>query len=101
MQIERALLEEAEYAAKGIRGAAAALEPELREIEQRKLEIEAVREAAALAPKRLLKFQPKIGTEYQCPRCWIGDERRSALTAIPGDVMRCHTCGGDFIIPSE
>jgi DNA-directed RNA polymerase subunit RPC12/RpoP len=103
MRIEDALREEAEYAAQNAQARLAAVEAELAEIEQQKREKEAQCQSARLAPKRLLEYRLKIGTEYQCPRCWIENERRSNLSAIPSDtrddIMRCHTCGSDFLIP--
>ena len=79
MEIEKALLEEAQYAVSDLKNRARVLEPQLEEIEKLKLEIEAECQAGRLAPKRLLQYEFKIGTEYQCPRCWIYYERRSAL----------------------
>jgi len=104
MELERALLEEARYAAKRIASEAKALESELLEIEQRKLEIQRKLEAAARASNRLAEFSPKTGTKYQCPRCWVRNERTSPLSPVPSstddDIMRCHTCGADFLIPN-
>lgn len=104
MSIEIALAKEAEYAASNAQHRVAALELQLKEVERQKLEIEAKCQVASLAPKRLLKFQPKIGTEYQCPRCWISDERRSSLRPIPAiddtdDTMVCRACGAEYLIP--
>jgi hypothetical protein len=103
MEIETALLEEAQYAVSNLKNRARALESQLQEIKKLKLEIEAECQAASLAPKRLLKFQPKIGTEYQCPRCWIEHERRSSLRPVASggrdDLMRCNTCPAEYAIP--
>ena len=100
--IETALLEEAQYAVSNLKNRARALEPQLQEINKLKLEIEAECEAASLAPKRLLKFQTKIGTEYQCPRCWIEHERRSSLRPVPtgtrDDMMKCSVCPAEYAI---
>src|SRR5271157_1071839 len=73
------------------------LQRELAETEDRKAQLEAQLHAANLAHKRLAEFQVKIGTDYQCPRCWIDHETRAALTPIGGgtdkeDFFRCHTC---------
>jgi len=58
--------------------------------------LKAERDKAALAPKRRANFQIKIGADYQCPQCWIADERRSVLTPIPSDtpddIFRCSVC---------
>ena len=105
MEIEKALLEEAQYAVSNLKNRARALEPQLQEIERLKLEIEAECHAARLAPKRLLEYRLKIDTEYQCPHCWINSERRSALrpansASDDGGLMRCQTCAAEFAIPT-
>src|SRR5687768_1343773 len=105
MDIERVLLEEADYVASSIQGGARALEAELRELEVGKVQIDAKLHAANRSRQRLLGFQHRIGRDYQCPRCWIQNEARSALSPIPGtdehDIMRCHACGADFVIPLD
>ena len=89
--IETALLEEAQYAVSNLKNRARALEPQLQEINKLKL------------PKRLLKFQTKIGTEFQCPRCWIEHERRSSLRPVPAgtrdDMMKCSVCAAEYAVP--
>jgi hypothetical protein len=86
-----------------LKNRARALESQLQEIKKLKLEIEAECQAASLAPKRLLKFQPKIGTEYPRPRCWIEQERRSSLRPVPtgtrDDMMKCSLCPDEYVIP--
>jgi hypothetical protein len=73
------------------------LKRELAEIETRKSKI-----AANLARERLASFQPEIGGDLQCPRCWIDHEMRASLVAIPAtgpskeDAFRCHACGFDL-----
>ena len=103
MEIEKTLLEEAQYAVSNLKNRARALESQLQEIEKLKLEIEAECQAASLAPKRLLKFQPKAGTQYQCPRCWINHERQSVLRPVNSaseehGVMHCQICAAKFVI---
>jgi len=58
---------------------------------------------ARLASNRRLDFQVRIGIDYQCPRCWIDSERRSALFSVGGgtrheNFFRCHTCDYKFTI---
>ena len=106
MEIEKALLEEAQYAVSNLKNRARMLGPQLQEIEKLKLEMEAECQAARLAPKRLLEYKFKIDTEYQCPHCWINYERRSALRPANSasddrDLMRCQTCGAEFVIPKR
>lgn len=71
-----------------------ALEDQLREVAR---EIaEAQRGLTRSAPERLLSYVPRIGPDFQCPRCWIEHERRSVLQAVPtnidDDVFRCASC---------
>lgn len=107
--IETAIFDEAHYQAKRLQDATPALNAELRkleqqqaEVERRKAEINAQLEAARVSAKRLLNFRPCIGTDFQCPRCWIVNEVRSPLRPIPSDtsddIMRCRVCEGDFTI---
>jgi hypothetical protein len=78
------------------------LKRELAEIETRKSKI-----AANLARERLASFQPEIGGDLQCPRCWIDHEMRASLVAIPAtgpskeDAFRCHACGFDLSFPFQ
>ena len=67
MEIEKALLEEAQYAVSNLKNRARALEPQLQEIERLKLEIEAECHAARLAPKRLLEYRLKIERSTNAP----------------------------------
>ena len=77
-------------------------EAELLEIERRKIEIGAKLKAAHLAPQRALNFKPMLGSDYQCPVCWIDHDARSTLFSVPAtttdDIMRCPTCA-DFFFP--
>ena len=56
-----------------------------------------------LASVRLSVFRPKIGVSYQCPACWVKNEKRSALDPIQtntrDDAFGCEVCGSDFLIP--
>ncbi len=106
MDLEKTLLEEAQYAVSDLKNRARVLEPQLQELEKLKLEVEAQCRAARLAPKRLLEYRFQIGTDYQCPRCWIYYERQSALhPADPSDgertIMRCQTCAAEFVLSTR
>jgi hypothetical protein len=63
----------------------------------------AVPSVGARAKQRLLNYRPGSGSKFECPSCWVYNEVRSPLTAIPGtdeyDVLRCHGCGSDWNIP--
>ncbi len=82
---------------------ASALELDLREIEDRKAEIEAKLHSAKLSLKRLSNFHSEDGGDFQCPRCWISNEARSSLTPILGtdseDIFKCKVCGYQISIP--
>jgi hypothetical protein len=106
MDLEKTLLQEAQYAVSDLKNRARVLEPQLQEIEKLKLEIEAECRAARLAPKRLLEYKFQIGPEYQCPRCWVYQERRSALqpTNAPNAdraILRCQTCAAEFVVSAR
>ena len=105
MSIENILSEEATYQAERMQGPSPALEAQLREIERSKTDIEAQLDAAKRAHKRLLDYRPRIGVDFQCPRCWIQKEVKSALSPVGGatrdDILRCHTCGLDIYIPEQ
>lgn len=78
-------------------GRAFRLQEQKFEIETRLREIEAQLHAANLAYDRLASFQPEIGRDFQCPRCWIEHETRAVLAPIGGgtrhaDFFRCETC---------
>jgi hypothetical protein len=103
MDLEKTLLEEAQYAVSDLKNRARVLEPQLQQIEKLKLEIEAECRAARLAPKRLLEYKFQIGTEYQCPRCWVYHERRSGLQPANSRnadraILRCQACATQFVV---
>ena len=81
----------------------AGLEREILDLETKAAQKKALVDALRFGPQRLLDFQFKLGADYQCPRCWINHEKRSALTPIGGgtnteDFFRCHTCGNTFSV---
>ena len=67
MSVELILRDEADNQARYLENAASALNAELREIERRKADIDAQLQAVRLAHKRLLNFQPCIGTDFNAP----------------------------------
>ena len=73
------------------------LEPERAEIQMRLKTIEAMLDSASLCHERARNFVAQVGRDYQCPRCWIIHEAKTALTPIPSDTkddrFRCDRCG--------
>jgi hypothetical protein len=102
MTTERELRQAAREIAAQAQAAVTRLEQETLDLKTRLAEKEAERDAARLAPKRLANYPVRLGTDYQCPRCWIEHEKRSPLRPIPSgdknDILRCGICGEDFII---
>ncbi len=78
-------------------GRTAQIERELAEIEGQKAKLQAQLNAAHLAHERLSRFVPVLGSDLQCPRCWIDHETRSILYGTAHgtrgtDTFRCHAC---------
>jgi DNA-directed RNA polymerase subunit RPC12/RpoP len=90
--------------AQNAQGRMSRLQHELKEIETRKTEIEAQLKVIGLIPERVLNFKPRVGADFQCPRCWIEHENRSALIPMGGgtsseDYFRCPDCSYEIAIP--
>ena len=78
------------------------LQAKLLELEKEKATIEAERKSIGLAPNRALMFKPRIGLDYQCPACWVKDEKQSRIDFVAdasGDHARCDVCGFDARYP--
>ena len=80
------------------------LEPELLQMEQRKLEIQAQFDSANLCFDRLNSFRPELGGHLQCPGCWIRNERHTNLTPLSDkseaeQLFRCDICQLDYSVP--
>jgi hypothetical protein len=103
MDIDKLLLDEAANTVQRLEDSVSVLEAELAAIDQRVAEINAEIQDARLARKRLLDFRAQIGTDFQCPRCWVQSETRSTLEALPGadgeELLICRTCGSEYLIP--
>lgn len=55
---------------------------------------------------RTANYRPVASlTQFNCPRCWVRDAVNAVLTPAPGtddyDVLRCHTCHADLVVPFE
>src|SRR5258708_7033627 len=75
----------------------AGLERELGDLQVQIAQKQAMPDTLGFGHQRLANFQVKIGPDYQCPRCWIMLEKRSALRPIGGgtnteDFFRCNDC---------
>lgn len=94
-------------------GAGDALEAEIKKldarpfnIQKRKAELESKIKARSIYLKRFGNFQPLVGTEFQCPRCWMKDEVRAGLdvTNVRGGrywrqaELHCWRCHQDFFV---
>jgi hypothetical protein len=82
---------------------ALALQEQIAEIKARKAQLKAEYEIAKRASQRLASFEVKIGSNFQCPHCWINSERRSVLSPAGkgtgrNDFFRCRTCGSEFTV---
>jgi hypothetical protein len=103
MSIEKILLDEAAGMADSLEDGVAALEAELVTADQRRIETEAELKAAKLARTRLLDFRPRLGHGYQCPHCWIQNQRQSTLSPVASvtsdEILRCDACGSEYVIP--
>jgi hypothetical protein len=93
MSLERKLGRIADEIATHAQKRAAYLRGEYLEAEKLALEKKARFESANLAFKRTANFKVKIGTDYQCPRCWVESGKAASLRADPGDtrddILRC------------
>jgi hypothetical protein len=94
--ISQELLARANEVAERLDAKSGQLKQELLEIQIRTKQIEAALHNADVANKRLLNYRPTLGSDYQCPDCFIKNEVRSSLRAIPGkgthDLFKCPTC---------
>ena len=64
----------------GLHQRATQLQTELAEVEARKAALQTELDAARLSQQRLMNFEPQIGRDFQCPRCWVQHEKRSVLS---------------------
>lgn len=80
----------------------ARLQREQPELEKRLAEKQAQLDLASLAPKRLANYVVRVGADYQCPRCWIYEEKRSRMLPRPGpprqDIFECVVCGRSVVL---
>lgn len=84
------------------------LHDELKEMERRKIEIEAELNTARLSDKRLAHFQVAVRGTHQCPRCGIDRGIQSNLLTVAhgvdatnsfGKLFRCGVCEYEIVVP--
>jgi transposase-like protein len=101
MSLAGELKQIAQEVADHARARASSLQAQLTQIEAQKTAVSAKLASARLATERLYHFQPEIGGKLQCPRCWIDNELRTALSPIPSitedDRFRCHICQSEYL----
>jgi hypothetical protein len=93
MSIEGELRQMAHEAALRAKSRASRLNTEYLEAEDRLSTLKAKLDFENFSEDRLLNFKVKIGTDYQCPICWIDNERRASLRPAHTDdgegALRC------------
>jgi hypothetical protein len=93
MSIEGELRQMAHDAAARAKGRASRLSEEYAEAEKSLSALKTKLDFENFAEDRLVNFKVKIGTDYQCPICWIDDKGRFPLRPAYTDdklaVLRC------------
>jgi len=77
---------------------ATTLKREIVGLEEQLAEKNAALQSSHEAHDRLLNFHPQVGSDYQCPRCWIEEDLRAILRAVAADAndtdrLACERCG--------
>jgi DNA-directed RNA polymerase subunit RPC12/RpoP len=102
MSIENAIMQAGLELANDIQRRIAGLEKKKAELENELSINQAALDAAKFCHDHFADFQVKFGPNYQCPRCWINNESRSALRPIPSDtdtdILRCSNCQFEVLI---
>ena len=81
------LWSEAEQISLKVQRRAQTIKARLDEIERQKAAIEAELYSTDSVLQRAVNFRPCIGRDFQCPRCWIRNEARSALHPFPAPTI--------------
>jgi hypothetical protein len=96
MSARAIIVEEAKETAGLLERQTDVLRHDLKKIEARKTELETQLTVAKLCYERIATFEPEIGGNLQCPRCWIYNNVRSTMQAILSprqeDVLKCDNC---------
>ena len=101
MSVEGELREIASKVAARVQKRAASLQKEYLDAQKLALEKKAQFDFANGAFDRATSFEVTIGTDYQCPTCWIENGIRSKFRPLPSknrdDVFECQY-GHDLIV---
>ena len=96
MSLNTQIKQEALEIANDLLQSAQRLKPELRQIETRKAQVEAILENTNRCHERAANFRPEIAGDFQCPNCWIRNDVKSSLKPIEGtatvDYFKCPHC---------
>ncbi len=102
MTLEDQLREEVANHAAQAKQQASRLQGEILDLEIKTVLQKTELDKANLASQRAANFPIKIGIDYQCPRCWIFEEKRSGLVPRPSpprrDIFECSDCGSSVIV---
>ena len=101
--IDKILMDEALRRAASLRKKQRALQDKLDRLAAEMEKTQYALELAHSANDRANSFVPQMGSNYQCPICWIDESKQSDLNTASGsdveDIMHCSRCGSDFRIP--
>ena len=105
MSIGGELKECAHHFAQEAQSRLAQIEREIAEIDERKAQLTAQRDLIRSASERAFDFEPMLGSDFQCPRCWIESETRSFLRPVRSekpreDIFRCNRCEFEYSFPA-
>jgi hypothetical protein len=91
-----------EYAA-NFENKATKLKSDLEKIKRRERLVEFELDAARSAILRAHAFRGRIGTNFQCPRCWIHHKATTVLTPIAdtNDIFVCSVCKAEYVLPLD
>jgi len=94
------LIQAAGEIADGLKNRKASLERDLAALDARAAELERQLSVVGNVDNRFASYEPKVGNELQCPKCWMKHGQRGTITPTPGtnkeDHFRCNRCDTEF-----
>jgi hypothetical protein len=103
MSTDDVLSKEASEIAADIQNRIPFLEVKLEEAKAQVANIDAELNTARLSLERAADFLPTLGSDFQCPSCWIHNKTRATLRPVAGDstkdILKCNVCNEQFSIP--